>query len=239
VSRRRRIQALAALMAVVGVTDAFAQSDDAEDSWSYELIPFVWAAAVDGRIGVGTSTVDVNASVKDLAEFSNVGLSMRMTATREPIQWYGEASYVQVDNDVIAPAGPTRVKTTQTLAEVGLLYDFDEAFAVYGGLRYQDIIGVLQGPSYRIDDEQDWLDGYAGVRWNAIRSDRWSAWLRGDVGAGGSKYTWLAEAGGGYHWGSRWAAYVAYRMLGTDYSHGGLLYDVKLSGVLLGFGIRL
>jgi hypothetical protein len=239
VSRRCHIRALAALIAVICVSTASAQSDDSGDDWSYELIPYLWASALEGRIGAGSTSTDVSASFKDVAEFRNGGFSMRMTATREPIQWYGEADYIQLENDTIAPAGPTRVKTTQTLAEVGLNYDFDEALAAYAGVRYQDVIAVLQGPSYRTDQERDWLDGYVGARWNAIKSERWSAWVRGDIGAGGSKFTWLAEAGGGYHWGSRWAAYLAYRVLDTDYEHGGLLYDVKLSGLLLGFGIRL
>jgi hypothetical protein len=235
----RSIRPFAALIAAFCAATAHAQSDDSEDSWSYELIPYLWASAVDGRIGVNSTSADVSASFKDLIEFRNVGFSMRMTATRDPIQWYGEASYVQLENDTITASGPTNIKTTQTLAEVGLSYDFTDLLAAYAGVRYQDVIGVLQGPSYRTDDEREWLDGYVGLRWNAVKSDRWSAWLRGDVGAGGSKFTWLAEAGGGYHWGSRWAAYLAYRVLDTDYEHDGLLYDVKLSGLLLGFGARL
>jgi hypothetical protein len=238
-SRPRRIRICAALIAVLCAAGARAQDSDSADSWSYELIPYLWASALDGRVGAGSASSDVSASFQDLSQFRNVGFAMRMTATREPVQWYGEASFVQLEGNTIAAAGPTRVKTTQTLAEVGLSYDFNDALAAYAGVRYQDIIGVLQGPNYRTDNEQDWLDGYAGVRWTPIRTERWSAWLRGDAGAGGSKFTWLAEAGGGYHWGSRWAAYLAYRVLGTDYEHGGLLYDVKLSGLLLGFGIRL
>jgi hypothetical protein len=238
-SGTRRIRSCAALIAVLCATGARAQDSDAIDNWSYELIPYLWASSIDGRVGAGGVSSEVSASFKDLIQFANVGLAMRMTATRGPIQWYGEANWVQLENDTITSTGPTHVKTTQTLAEGGLSYDFNDALAAYAGIRYQDIIGVLQGPNYRTDEEQDWLDGYVGARWTLIRSERWSAWLRGDVGTGGSKFTWLAEAGGGYHWGSRWAAYLAYRILDTDYEHGGLLYDVKLSGLLLGFGIGL
>jgi hypothetical protein len=105
-------------------------------------------------------------------------------------------------------------------------------------VRFQDLGSVLEAPSARLESDRSWVDGVGGVRWTPVSTEHWSMWVRADVGGGGSKLVWLAEAGGGYHWGSRWSAYLAYRTLDTDYEHNGFVYDMRLSGLLLGFGVR-
>ncbi|HEU4616671.1 MAG TPA: hypothetical protein VFV10_01455, partial [Gammaproteobacteria bacterium] len=76
-----------------------------------------------------------------------------------------------------------------------------------------------------------------GVRWEPIQAPTWTAWVRGDVGAGGSDSVWLAELGAGYHFGSRWTGYLAYRVLDTDFSGDDIRYDVRESGLAFGFGL--
>lgn len=44
--------------------------------------------------------------------------------------------------------------------------------------------------------------------------------------------------GGSYRWGERWGVYAAYRLLDTDYEHGGFVYDIRQAGMLFGFGFR-
>lgn len=211
-----------------------AHGADAE-TWSYEASPFLWAAGLDGRVSFNGPPVDVSAKFEDLVDFANVGAAMRITARRPPIGWFGEASWMETNNQVATGA----LKTVQTMAEGGLLYEFDPALAVYGGLRYQIVEGTLDSPvSGRARHSEEWLDGLVGARWTPLASQNWVIWARGDVGAGSSDLVWLLEAGGGYRWNVRWAAYMAYRVLDTDYGHAGFLYDVQQSGLLLGFGFR-
>ena len=228
-----------AVIAVVGSFIALAASEvHAQEKWSYEMVPFLWAAGIDGREGVGNAVVDVDASFKDLVDFVNIGAALRMSARRPPVGWFAEASYVELEADADTAIGAVRTRSTQTFAEGGLSYDFNSALAVYAGLRYQQLDTVLEFPSLRREGEESWVDGIVGARWTPIVSDNWVAWVRGDVGGGSSDLVWLAEAGGGYRWGSRWAAYLAYRVLDTDYEHNGFVYDMQQSGLLFGFGVR-
>ena len=227
------------VLVATGLLGALATcSAHAQDKWSYEMSPFLWAAGIDGREGSNGLVADVDASFKDLVDFVNVGAALRIVARRPPLGWFGEASYVELKDDVPVASGTLRLKSTQTFAEGGLVYEFNSAFAVYGGLRYQDLDTKLEFASGRTSQSENWVDGMVGVRWTPLVSDTWYAWARADVGGGSSDHVWLAEAGGGYRWGSRWGAYLAYRVLDTDYEHGGFVYDIQQSGLLFGFGIR-
>jgi hypothetical protein len=210
----------------------------AADSWSYEAAPFLWTAGLNGHIGLNNEPVDVSATFQDLVGFVDIGAAMRITARRAPIGWFGEASWVELTDGAVVSSGTLPLDTTHTLAEGGLSYDIEPTFAVYGGLRFQDVDSVVQFPDGRKEQRERWIDAMAGARWTPFISERWVTWARGDVGAGGSRLVWLAEAGGGYHWSERWSAYVAYRVLHTDYSHAGFTYDVQQSGLLIGFGFR-
>jgi hypothetical protein len=224
-------------LAVLALCSAATTGTHASD-WSYEIIPFVWAASLDGREGVNGSNADVSASFKDLLEFVNVGASMRFTARREPVDWFGEASYVELEDNIGTPAGTLRVRSAQTYGELGLSYEINSTVALYGGLRFQQLDTRLNIPGAQFSDSKSWVDGIAGVRWTPVISDHWVGWARADLGAGGSNLVWLAEAGVGYRWGRSWGAYLAYRVLDTDYEQGGFLYDVRQQGLMIGFGIR-
>jgi hypothetical protein len=227
------------VIAIVGLLAAFVARDVcAQDQWSYEMIPFLWAAGIEGRAGLAGNSVAVDESFQDLAEFVNVGGAMRVLAKRAPVGWFGEASYVELEVDSDTPLGGVRTSLTSTLAEGGLSYDLNSALALYGGVRYQQADTKLQFPNNRFSDNQSWIDAIVGARWAPVLSDHWILWARADIGGGSSDRVWLAEAGGGYRWGSRWGAYLAYRVLDTDYKNGGFLYDIRQSGLLLGFGIR-
>ncbi len=205
------------------------------EPWTYEAAPFLWAAGLDGRVSFNGPPVDVAASFEDLVDFANVGAAMRVTARRPPVGWFAEASWIETQNHVATGL----LTTVQTMAEGGLIYEFDAALAMYGGVRYQSVEGTLDfSPSGRSRHSEEWLDGLVGARWTPLTSQNWVIWARGDVGAGSSDLVWLLEAGGGYRWDVRWAAYMAYRVLDTDYGHTGFLYDVQQSGLLLGFGFR-
>jgi hypothetical protein len=210
----------------------------AQDEWSYEVTPFLWAASLDGRVSFSGAPVEVAATFQDLVDLADIGAAMRITAHRPPVGWYGEASWIETTNPVASSSGTVALNTTQTFAEAGLLYEVNPAFAVYGGLRYQDIDSKLDTSAERTEKSEAWIDGIVGARWTPLTSENWVAWGRADIGGGGSDLVWLAEVGGGYRWGTSWGAYVAYRILDTDYEHATFLYDVQQSGLLLGFGFR-
>jgi len=224
---------LLALIATFGAGFA-----NAGEKWEYEIVPFLWAASIDGREGVRGFSTEVHADFSDLVEFVDTGAAMRVYARRPPLGWFGEANYVELESDVGSALGPVSLRSTSTIAELGLSYELTPQLAVYGGARYQNVSGVISTSLTRTSESKGWVDAMVGGRWTPLTSEHWVLWVRADAGGGSSDFVWLAEAGGGYRWGTRWGAYLAYRSLDTDYRDGGFLYDLRQSGLLFGFGIR-
>ena len=218
---------------------AGAQESPSGDKWSYEVIPSVWSAALDGREGAGSDTASTSPSAKDLFDFANTGGSLRLTGHGGRLGWYGEASYVGLEDDATSGAGAVHVKSSQVLAELGMSLDIVQALGLsaYAGIRYQDQNAVLESVGQRQERNQSWVDGLVGTKWE-LATQHLVGWVRADVGTGGSRFVWLGELGGGFRWGSRWSVYLSYRVLDTDYDHDNLLYNLRLNGLLLGFGAK-
>jgi len=126
---RRLAAAGAALIAISWVHTA-----QAEDKWSFELVPFVWASGLDGQQSIGNVSANIDAPFSDLIHFVNIGGWLRFSAHREPWSAYAEVAYIELEEDGIGPLGNTEVAVTQTLAEAGVGYWFSDKFSVDGGL---------------------------------------------------------------------------------------------------------
>lgn len=227
---------ICASLAALFVVSAEASDDSA---WEQELTVVLWASGLEGRESLGPLIVNVDASFSDLLEFVNAGGALRYVIAREPVAWFMEASYVELENDATSPIGRARVELGQTIAEGGLSVEIAEQFALYGGARYQALdLEIQQLALGSIRRDTDWIDAIAGFRWTPIEENVWHAWLRADVGAGGADFQWLAEAGIALRFASMWSASVAYRTLDVDYESGRFRYDMRQSGVLLGIGVR-
>ena len=72
------------------------------------------------------------------------------------------------DMEEAAHFWPPLTTVRQTFAEVGLSYEFDSAFAVYGGLRFQDLDTKLEFASGRVSDSKNWVDRIVGGRWSPL-----------------------------------------------------------------------
>jgi hypothetical protein len=158
---------------VLGLLLSFAEGTARADDWSYEIVPYLWTASLDGEEGASGSTVQVNADFSDLVEFVNTGISVHFEARRAPLAWFGELSYVELGDDIDTQFGKLDVTSTQTFAEGGLAYEFYSSLSVYGGLRFQDLETDLDLAGNDLaDDSRSWVDGIVGLRWVALQSDR-------------------------------------------------------------------
>jgi opacity protein-like surface antigen len=219
----------------IGLLVAFTSDVDAAD-WERELTAVLWASGLEGTQSVGPVSVDVDAAFSDLLEFVDAGGALRMTAQRDEIGWFIEASYVELSDEI---AGAVDTEFGQTIAEGGLSYDIAEHFAVYGGARYQALdLEIRLAASQTIRRDTDWVDAIAGIRWMPRLGNAWVPWVRGDIGTGGSDFQWLAEAGVTWRLADTWSTQVAYRALDVDYESDGFAYDMRQSGLMLGLSIR-
>jgi hypothetical protein len=112
----------------------------------------------------------------------------------------------------------------------------------FAGARYYNLDlrlelhpGTLAGRVSQSDPE--WVDGIAGARFQGILGGHWVFGLQGDLGTGGSDYSWQGIATLGYR--VSWGTIVGgWRYLKVDYEDGDTKADLALSGPFFGVIFR-
>ncbi|QEL24249.1 hypothetical protein FQV39_17930 [Bosea sp. F3-2] len=92
----------------------------------------------------------------------------------------------------------------------------------------------------------DWLDGFAGARLRVAVAPGQELFLRGDIGGGGSKFSWQGIAAYGFDFaeknGVTYSGVIGYRALYVDYSQGEgrrrYAFDMLQHGPVVGLSLR-
>lgn len=227
---------------------------------------WVWMVAMDGRLGVGDLTADVDASFGDILSGSDslFAFSGRAEFGCGPIAGYVDAAYSKLGaDDLSGPGGLVNADITTEMAfiDFGVMWRVHEAPSclaspenrrwlsvdLYGGGRYTWLdVEITPEAAPARSRSVDWLDPIVGAKVRIPFGDRWHAAINGDIGGfgAGSDFTWSATAVIGYdfHIG-RWpsTAYLGYRALGQDYSTGSgpdrFLWDIIQHGPILGLSL--
>lgn len=219
------------LMSTVGVVQA-------DEPWQFHVTPYLWGAGMQGTVGLAGRDTSVDAGFHDLVEFVDKGGAIRFSARRG--RWGGFVDYfgVTLKNQQQVAAGTIDTKAKQSITELGLSYQINSSLEILAGARRQSLDNEISFPAVgKISDSQTWTDGFGGARWTPVDTDKWVLWVRGDAGAGGSNFTWLATAGAGYRFNDTFSILVAYRYLKTDYRNGGFKWDVAQKGIGVGFDV--
>ena len=209
----------------------------AQEEWVFHGAAYVWLAGIEGTIGVAIADVPTDVSVGDLLTYLNVAGSGRFEVAGHRWLFLADAFYVSLGETLDAPIeGETELTIRQLIAEGTVGYELKPGLHVLGVTRYYDIsqdlgeLTELPGLS--------WVDGFVGVRYNTGLGSRWLLTLRGDVGGGGSDFSWFGQAGAGYRVGESTSVVLSYRILSVDYETGSGLdrrkYDVATNGFAVG-----
>jgi hypothetical protein len=162
-------------------------SGAAEPSWEFHLAFNVWAAGIEGTAAIAGHASEVDDSFRDLLEITNFGGSLHFEAHRRPWGCFGDAFYANLEEDASGPAGGTiHAETTQWILEAGAGYELVPKLEVLFGARYQSLEDdfTFPVPVGGLSTGRDWTDGFAGIRWTPVHTDKWLLWLRGDGGVG-------------------------------------------------------
>jgi hypothetical protein len=94
--------------------------------------------------------------------------------------------------------------------------------------------GIL--PGRQTDEDKEWIDPLIGARLRIELQRGFSLIGLADIGGFhvGSDLTWEALGVLGYRFNSWLAAHAGYRYMKVDYEDGDFLYDVELSGPIIG-----
>ncbi len=249
--RKKGFVLTAALVAMVLVcAPALAAGDKGDDAWHFDLAPFyLWAANIDGDIGIGPIDQSIDAGFSDIVENLDMVLTAHFEARKGCFGLIFNLDYLNLGIDEATPVGPTlEIDFKNTIVEFDGFYRIKReahAFDFLAGLRYtkQDsTVSLNPGPKGGLDES--WWDPIVGARWLFGFADGWTLSTRGDIGGFGvgTDFTW--QLVGIVDW-QPWknvSLLAGYRVLDQDYEDGRGInrykWDGTMHGPVLGVNFR-
>jgi hypothetical protein len=227
-----------------------AASPSAQDGWQFQIVPYLWGSSLDGGVGIGQRTADVDASFNDILDHLHFAAMGLVEAQRNQLVLLNDTFYADVRGQHATP-GPlfSGVRPEQKLfiltPEAGYrIFSGDGAsLDAVGGIRLWHLNSRLEFqpqvlPGIDLQASRNWVDAIVGLR--ALRDLPHNWWVRayGDLGGGGSKFTYQIAGTAGVDLHQRYALNFGYRYLSVDYDKDNFLFDTAMKGPLFGFTIK-
>lgn len=225
------------------------------DEWRFEIAPYYWAAKQKGdviqqqsvsvEVGGETRVFDLDSTLDSNTE--SVGL-VALSASKGDWLLWTEAYSVESDNGESGIWMKTDVTAKQTFWDIDLAYRFlhdDELdLYVYGGLRMAEVDGqidltAIEGEYARsFDVGEDWVDPIIGIQSRWQLSETWAYWASLEAaGFGlGSDKSWQLVLAVDQKLTSNVSMRYAYRFASVNYDDNDFVYDVSVSGLMIGIG---
>lgn len=258
-TRTTSILSLACLGLLAGQSAVAAETD----GWQYELTPYLLAAGLNGEVGVGGVTANVDASFSDILENLDAGFMAVFTAQNGPWTLGLDAVYMNLESEssgaVVGPGGVVSAGGRLDLENSLYVYQGTLAYRVLDEKARVDVLGALRFTRLEADVDvavqftpgivfpgggtsaggsESWTDFVVGARVLYPVSDTVALLGYADVGGGGSDLTYQLLAGMNWDFSRNLSAKVGYRYLYWDYENDGTVWDMAGSGPYLGLGIR-
>lgn len=236
-----------------GATQTAAQTPDTE-RWRFSLTPYFWAAGIDGKVATlpGAPTAEVDASFTDIIEQTNGAVMLAAVARRGRFGVLADLTYLDLSDDSGTP-GPLFDEVefeSQTLfATIAGFYQVLETerlnLQAVAGTRlwYVDTELHLRGElaaNQTFSEDKVWADPIVGVRWQGHLGRKFYLEGAADVGGFGvaSDITWELLGTLAYRFNDGITMRAGYRHLKVDYEDDGFVWDVELSGPIVGVTIQ-
>jgi len=226
-------------------------SQPSSEGWEFRIIPYLWGSSINGRVGVGDRTADVDASFANVLDHLHFAFMNLVDASwNNKFVVLTDLVYTDLRGHRATP-GPlfSSVKPNQKLflltpdGGYRILDTSQLSVDVVGGIRYWHLKTDLQFqpgllPGIEVQEGRGWVDGIFGLRGKAYLSRNWWVTGYGDVGGGGSNltYQFFGTAGVDIH--KHYALAFGYRYLKVDYDKDHFLFDTAMKGPLLGFTFK-
>jgi hypothetical protein len=243
---------------MVGLTTALpARGEEAAapgSGWSFALTPYVWFAGLEGDVATlpGLPPVSVDAGFDDIIENADLALMLLAEARRGRFGVLVDLTYLGVSTDGDTPGplfGGAEAEVDTFLASVFGAYRAFERENVtadlLAGVRVWSVnteINLSAGllPARSTEEDEVWADPVIGARARVELGRGFVLTGFADVGGFGaaSDLTWQALGAVGYAFSDRILAHAGYRHLEVDYDNDGFVFDVAMSGPILGVNFR-
>lgn len=222
------------------------------DAWQFQVTPYLWIAGINGTAGIGNLAVDVSSGITSSDIHLNFGFMGTFEARKGRWIILTDLQYSNLGTDrprpgLIFTEATAAFKTFILDSEVGYrVVDAPEKGAfvdVLGGIRYWHLRADLTFnspivPAVSLSESRGWVDAVIGIRGKTHVSKKWFITGKADLGGGGSKFTYQLFGGAGVMITKSVALIGGYRALSVDYDRDNFLFDMVLSGPIMGVGFK-
>lgn len=247
------------LLVALGSGHSYSQVN-ANESWQYEVMPYLWATAMNGDVQAGRlPKTSVDMKFSDIADVLDFGLMTAFEARKGRWGFLFDGMYMKVSDSAVASRAniglsvDAKMQLKQSMVAAAVAYRAIEGNVpvdVIAGLRYNRIdvdakidaslFGGLRGRTVKRSDEKHWADPYIGLRATLPINEKWKGVGYVDAGGGGSgsDFTWQGMAGLIYTYLPAVTVNMGYRYMKIDYDDGGFKHDMANDGLYAGVGFR-
>ncbi len=233
------------------------------DPWQFEVTPYLFAAGMDGTVGLRGVTAGLDVSFDQILDNLDAGFMGVFAAQKGRWGFAFEGVYMRLENSnsgaVSGPGGVVGINGQLDATASMYVYQgtvgyrvLDEATKVdvLGALRYTkldldlDLTAqftpgiVFPGGARSASGSEDWTDFVVGARVLHPLSKQVSLLGYVDAGGGGSDLTYQFIAGVDWEFRKDFVARIGYRYLYWDFKDNGTVWDIAARGPYLGLGIR-
>jgi hypothetical protein len=228
-----------------------------DDEWTFEISPYLWAAALKGDLRVRNSTAQVDASFSDLFKQLDFALAVRLEAGKNRWRVIIDENYMNLGTTGTGLLGqPVDIQPTLNFFEVGASYAVvvvpnDDSTAndplppVFeleglGGLRHTHFgLGIQRGTNPAEEGSRNLVDFFGGARLKGRPHPEFTIIVKSTVGGGGSNLAWTFSGVGDYRFRRNMSFWGGYQILDMDADDPSntVGFNGKLHGLIFGLSI--
>lgn len=229
-------------------------STPASSGWSFGFAPYLWASGMEGDVATlpPAPPAQVDAGFDDILESMDIAFMGIAELRKDRFGVLADLLYMKLSADGETPGPLFNGADLDLEAFIGT---FEGSYrAVESDLGHLDLLagvrvwsvtteltlgaGLL--PARQREDSETWVDPVIGVQGRLDLGSGFHLMGMGNVGGFGvaSDITWDVFAGLGYQANDWFAPVIGYRHLEVDYDKGDFLFDVEMSGPLIGGVLR-
>lgn len=182
----RIVTSLAALAATPSV---FAQD------WDWKVAPYLWASGIEGDVALGPIARDVDMEFSDLLHVLAGAALIHVEGSNGEDGVFGDLVWMSLEpeDEIATIGGVTEASFDTLILELGYVRQL-ESIGLELGVRYWDLELELDPALLAaVKRDDNWVDGFIGIRRSSAIGDKWTSTTSFDIGAGGSDFTWAFD----------------------------------------------
>jgi len=227
-----------------------AQPAQADDGWTFKLIPYAWLTGLSGNVATlpGAPEAEIDLSFRDILENLDVAAFAFGEARHGDLFFRGEFTYAKISTDADTP-GPlfSGADLTAKTFMAGLAGGYtlmrgpEYQIDAFAGFRVWSIDTKLRlnrgllAPR-KVSDSETFVDPVVGASVGYRFAPDWSIAASASIGGfgAGADLEWGGTAIVTYHVSENWGVVAGYRYLAVDYEKGDFVFDVEQQGPQIG-----